>query len=213
MAVPSTHVVIVRHGHSVAQVEGFASGHDTCRGLSDLGRRQAEALRDRLLRTGELDRCAAVYTSVLPRAIETAAIIAPGLAGREAAQECDWCEIHAGEAEGLGWAEVVERFSADDPGDVFSGTIPGAETWDAFHDRVAGRLRRAATDHPGQTVVIVGHGGTVGAGFVAFEERPERVARALTHEARNTSITEWRLHADSWRLVRFNDASHTFGIT
>ena len=31
-----THLVLVRHGQSQAQVDGFVSGHDTCRGLSPL---------------------------------------------------------------------------------------------------------------------------------------------------------------------------------
>ena len=74
-----TQLVLVRHGQSQAQVDGFVSGHDTCRGLSPLGHRQAEALRDRLATTGELAPVDALYTSILPRAMETAATIAPPL--------------------------------------------------------------------------------------------------------------------------------------
>ncbi len=32
MASPTTRLVLIRHGESVAQLEGFVSGHDTCRG-------------------------------------------------------------------------------------------------------------------------------------------------------------------------------------
>ena len=49
-----TRLFLIRHGESVAQVEQVVMGHDQCRGLSPLGRRQAEALRDRLSRTGEI---------------------------------------------------------------------------------------------------------------------------------------------------------------
>ncbi|MGH2686993.1 MAG: histidine phosphatase family protein, partial [Actinomycetota bacterium] len=44
----------MRHGESQAQVDDLIAGHTTCRGLSALGRRQAEALRDRLAATSEL---------------------------------------------------------------------------------------------------------------------------------------------------------------
>jgi len=59
----ATNVIIVRHGESAAQVGGILSGHDTCRGLSDLGRRQVGTLRDRLVRTGELGDVHGVYTA------------------------------------------------------------------------------------------------------------------------------------------------------
>ena len=73
-----TRFVLVRHGESVATVNRFIGGFRTCTGLSDLGRQQAERLRDRLARTGEVagDR---LYASNFARARETAEIIAPAL--------------------------------------------------------------------------------------------------------------------------------------
>ncbi len=76
MTSPDTRLVLIRHGESDAQAEGYVSGHDACKGLSDLGRTQAAALRDRLAATGELGPVDVVYTSILERAIETAAILA-----------------------------------------------------------------------------------------------------------------------------------------
>ena len=49
-----TRLILIRHGESNAQTGGFMSGHNTCTGLSDLGRKQAGALHDRLATTGEL---------------------------------------------------------------------------------------------------------------------------------------------------------------
>ena len=46
MSTPDTRLVVIRHGESMAQVNGIISGHNTCVGLSDLGRAQAGALRD-----------------------------------------------------------------------------------------------------------------------------------------------------------------------
>src|SRR4051812_31272154 len=99
-ALASTRLVLIRHGESAAQVGGFLSGHDTCTGLSDEGRRQAGVLRDRLLATRELGDVDAVYTSILRRAGETTEIIGPALGEALPQQECEWCEIHPGEAEG-----------------------------------------------------------------------------------------------------------------
>jgi probable phosphoglycerate mutase len=193
----------------VAQVEGFLSGHETCRGLSDLGRRQAEALRDRLLTTNELDPVDAVFTSILPRAIETARIIAPALGEAMPQPECDWCEIHAGEAEGLTWDELRERYpSFGDPHDLFKRRTPNGESWAEFAVRAGARLRRIADEHEGQRVVVVCHGGIIGASFVALGEVSIHNVRNLAYELVNTSLTEWRWTGSGWHLIRFNDAAH-----
>jgi probable phosphoglycerate mutase len=208
-----TRLTLIRHGESRAQSEGFLSGHDTCKGLSDAGRRQAEALRDRLLATGELAAADAVYTSILPRAIETAEIIAPALGELAPQQECAWCEIHAGEAEGLTWAEVEERYpNRGGPADPFRARLPGAETWAEFLVRAGARLRRTADDHPGEHVVVVCHGGVVGASFVALGEVPLTRVSMMMSETLNTSLTDWRWDGTTWRLVRYNDAAHLSSV-
>jgi broad specificity phosphatase PhoE len=209
MTSTDTRLVLIRHGESVSQVEGFLSGHDTCGGLSDLGREQAAALRDRLLRTRELDPVDVVYTSILQRTIDTANVIAPALGELEHQRECDWCEIHPGEAEGLTWSEFEAKYPGfperDDP---FRRRSPEAETWAEFAVRAGARLRRVADEHEGQRVVVVCHGGIVGASFVALGDLPlQRVIR-LAYEIVNTSLTEWRWTGREWLLVRFNDAAH-----
>ena len=185
------------------------SGHSACRGLSDLGRSQAVALRDRLAATGELGTVDVVYTSILERAIETTAILGPVLGGVTPQQECDWCEIHPGEAEGLTWPEYREKYPwAGDAGNPFLRRAPGSESWAEFYVRAGGRLRRIADEHPGQRVVVVCHGGIIGASFVALGNLPLRDGNSFTHETTNTSLTEWRLSGADWRLVRYNDAAH-----
>lgn len=209
-----TRIVLIRHGESVAQVEGFLSGHDTCRGLSDLGRRQVQALHDRLVATGEI-QADVLLTSILPRAVETAAIIAPAIGGHEPVQDCDLCEIHAGEAEGLTWEQFGERY----PGYTWGpdkAHAPGAESWNIFGERVANALRRYAEAHEGRTVVAAVHGGVIEQSFSAFLGEGAEVP--LAHLV-NASITEW-VHMASpfrggdprWHLVRFNDHAHLAGI-
>lgn len=209
---PSTRLILIRHGESVAQEQGFLSGHDTCKGLSDTGRTQMLTLLDRLLATGELGDVDAVYTSILPRAIESAEIIAPALGGVTPQPECDWCEIHAGDAEGLTWPEFREQFPVvGDLDDPFRTRATGAETWAEFYVRAGARLRRIAREHPGERVVVVCHGGIIGASFIALGDLPLRTGNAMTYETVNTSITEWRHTGTDWRLVRYNDAAHLAG--
>jgi len=76
----ATRLVLVRHGEAVCNVSGVCGGRIGCQGLTDRGRAQVEALRDRLLVTGELAGTDVLYASLLPRAIETAELLAPALA-------------------------------------------------------------------------------------------------------------------------------------
>jgi len=208
-----TQLILIRHGESVAQVEGFVSGHDTCRGLSDLGRRQAEALRDRLARTGEI-QADVILTSILPRAIETASIIASAIGGDAPVQDCDLCEIHAGEGEGLTWAEFGERFGREDGWDPKRAAAPGGESWYGFGERVARALGRYTEEHADRRIVAVVHGGIVehaAAMYLGLD-----AAHNLVGHLANTSITEFRFEPNPfrpgpprWVLVRYNDAAHT----
>lgn len=204
-----TRLVLIRHGESVAQVEQFLSGHDTCRGLSELGRRQAAALRDRLARTGEI-QADALVTSILPRAIETAEIIAPAVGGHVPVRECDLCEIHVGEAEGLTWEEYGEKY----PGTTWGpdrSFAPGMETWNEFGARVARGLARFTEEHAGKTIVAAVHGGVIEQSFSVLLGTD----RLPVGHVANTAITEWvfdeppfRGGEPRWQLARYNDAAH-----
>ena len=103
-----------------------------------------------------------LLVSVLPRAIETAQIIAPGLGLEIARHECDLCEVHTGEADGLAWEEYTTRYGSFDmeaePDRVFA---PEGESWNSFHERVQNMLGRLAADHPDETVVAVCHAGVI----------------------------------------------------
>lgn len=211
-----TRLFLIRHGESVAQVEGYVSGHDTCRGLSDRGRRQVEALRDRLARTGEI-QADVLLTSILPRAIETATIIAPVIGGHEPVQDCDLCEIHPGEAEGIQWEDFTTKFPGDSWGPD-KAAAPGGESWNDFGLRVAGALKRYAEAHADQTIVAAVHGGVIEQSFNALAGDLGYVP--LSHTV-NASITEWvfqpspfrREQPVQWHLARYNDRAHLADLT
>jgi probable phosphoglycerate mutase len=204
----STRLVLVRHGEAACNVAGIVGGPAGCTGLSPVGVREAEALRDRLVGSGELADVAAVYASVLPRALETAAIVAPGLRGLAAVPDCDLCELHPGEADGLTWAEFTERYGGPNwDADPDVALAPGAESWTGFAHRVSTALTETARRHTDELVVIFCHGGVVEASIeTLLPVAPDRGRLKLrTH---HTSLTEWERGPGGWTLLRYNDAAH-----
>jgi probable phosphoglycerate mutase len=209
-AIPNpTRVVLIRHGEAVCNVAGVVGGHTGCTGLSPTGRRQAEALAARLARTGELSDASALYASVLTRALETGTIVAPGIgAGTAPVGDCDLCELHPGEADGLTWEEFRVRYGDPDfDADPDSVVAPGGESWSSFVARASGAVARLARAHRGERVVIVCHAGVIESTLLAFLPiAPGRSRLGLPTE--HASLTEWEMTGDGWRLVRYNDAAH-----
>jgi probable phosphoglycerate mutase len=217
-----TRIVLVRHGESRAQELGLLGGHDGCQGLSSRGRRQAEALRDRLAASAELAGASALYASLMPRAIETAEIVAPAVGALDVVRHCDFCEGHPGEADGLTWAEVAERAAPRpivDGWDPDHRPVPGWETWKEMGERVTRGLDMLVDRHPGELVVVACHGGVIAQSMLRW------LALSPTSEGRawfapeNTSITEWRFSQNPWQagtfpleLVRYNDHAHLAGL-
>lgn len=216
----ATRLVLIRHGESVAQAEGFLAGHAGCRGLSDAGRRQAEALARRLTR-GELGEVAALYSSEMARAIETASIIGPVIGHDGPITDCGFCEIHPGDADGLTWSEAEQRWPSPDGAgwDLAEQRIDNAESWVDMHDRVGTALESLAATHAGETVVVACHGGVIAHAMLGHLRMPLDGDGAWM-VATNTSITELVLDEtmDDWRrgrwgIVRYNDAAHLAGLT
>jgi probable phosphoglycerate mutase len=213
--VDGTRIVLVRHGESRAQELRIVGGHKGCAGLSDRGRAQVGALADRLRRTGELDGTVALYSSIMPRAVETAGILADALAVDDVHQECDFCEHHPGEGDGLAWTEYEERYPAPDVWDPHLRRDPGAETWAEMADRVARGLDALIERHPGDTVVVACHGGVVIQSMFRWLALDAGGDGRAWMNPMNSSMTEWRFGTNPFdkatlplELVRFNDHAH-----
>lgn len=206
-------LVLVRHGDAHAGFYGPIAGPTGCRGLTPLGRRQAEALRDHLAARARI-RADVLVTSLLPRAIETATIIAPGLDLEISARDCDLCEVHTGEADGVDWSEYNDRYGSFDmeaePDRVFA---PGGDSWNGFHDRVRATLARLARDHAGQTVVAVCHAGVIMASLRMLLGIADPSTSAHLRPT-NTGLTEWEHDptAEAWILRSYNEAEHLLGL-
>ncbi len=202
-------LVLVRHGDAHAGFHGVIAGPTGCVGLTDRGREQAAALRDHLARTGAV-HADVLMASTIPRAIETAQIIAPALGFEEFARDCDLCEVHTGEADGLLWSGYAGRYGELDmeaePDREFA---PGGDSWNSFHERVHATVERLAREHEGRTVVAVCHAGVIQASVRTLLGIPHPGTGAHIQPT-NTGLTTWEHDpvAGRWTLHTFNDASH-----
>jgi uncharacterized phosphatase len=145
-----TRFAIVRHGQTDWNLQRRIQG-STDIPLNGLGR--AQAAETGLALRGP--SWAAVVTSPLGRALETARIIAGELGGPAPLVYPELTERHHGEIEGLTFAERQARFPD-------GSAVPGLESRQAVLDRVLPALQGLATAHPGGEFVVVCHGGVIG---------------------------------------------------
>jgi broad specificity phosphatase PhoE len=202
-----TRILLARHGETDWNREGRWQGH-TDRPLNEVGRTQADALARRLAH----ERIAALYTSDLLRASQTAAAV-----GRETGLEPiatpGLREVDVGELAGLDRAEAAARYP-----DWYTrwreGTVdsyPGGESFADLRDRALAAFHRMADRHAGETVVAVCHNGIVRAivlHVLGLEpgDRPRIAAGA------NCSLTVVEQQRRRLVLVALNDAGHLTGL-
>ena len=210
----STRIVLIRHGQAECNINRVVGGVKGCTGLSPLGRRQVADLADRLYESGELRSATTLYSSVLPRAVETAERLRPVVGSGPSAlgpvvQDCELCELHPGESDGMSWDEVVDKLGVPDwDRDPSVPIAPGGESWSSFIVRASDAVRALARRHPGELVVAAVHAGVIEATMISFlGVPPETYRRGWVHIA-HASITEWAWvpDEDRWILFRFNDS-------
>jgi len=149
-------LLLVRHGQTLWNKELRYNGN-TDTGLTALGARQAAAVADRLSRR-HID---AVVASDLTRAVATAtAIAAPH--GIQIHLDARWREVDFGQAEGLRWRDVVERFPSaarawsENRGDA---AMPGGESLLDVANRTRPALHELSDQFDNRSVALVSHGG------------------------------------------------------
>lgn len=150
---------LIRHGETPWNIERRLQGHRDI-DLNAAGRHQAQATALWLAR----EPVDALYASDLLRARHTAERIGVSLA-LECRTMADLRERRYGLFEGLTHAEAAARFpdeyarfEARDPDFLPPGS---GESLVAFYLRVTAALQGLASRHPGQTVVVVTHGGVL----------------------------------------------------
>lgn len=199
----NTTLILIRHGETEWNREGRIQGHlDSA--LTAEGIAQAEACAKRL----SAEAFDALYASDLPRVQHTAAILnAPlGLPIRSRTALRERC---FGIGEGLTYKEmdtlhpeVFSRSRALDP----DFAIEGGETRRQFHARVRTALEEIAAAHRGQRVLVVTHGGVLGAVYRWLNELP--IASAHTVEIPNVAYNRVQAGMGKWQLEVWADTAH-----
>jgi probable phosphoglycerate mutase len=198
----TTRLVIVRHGETVWNCEARIQGQ-LDPDLSVRGREQAEELALRLRQ----EPVAAIYSSSLSRARETAAIIASEL-GLTVREDPGFRESCFGSWEGLTTSEIRARFPEEYRlwrQDSVANRPPGGETVEALQQRVMASVREILTTHPGESVMIVTHAGPVRCLVCGLVEIPLHVYPRLRVD--NASVSRVWVGPRGAILVDFNETA------
>jgi broad specificity phosphatase PhoE len=180
-------LVVVRHAEPDEAVrERIYGSLDPA--LSARGRAHAAAIAATLAR----EPLAAVYSSPLARARETAAPLAERL-GLEAVVEPDLREIDFGELEGLRLAEAVERYPVEArwtaaPG---SAVFPGGESVAAVRERAARAAHAIAARHAGESAAVFTHAVVIRAILADALAMPPDAMFRLDQSYGGINVVEW----------------------
>lgn len=195
-------LVLVRHGESEGNIRRIMQGHLDLP-LTDAGREQARLVAARLASMS----LAAIYSSPLSRAFETARVIAAHHAldvrPVQGLREGGW-----GDAQGLTWAEVAARWDVTG-GRPLAEVIPGAETPESLRTRAAAAIDALLDRHAADVAVCVSHAGTIAqlvAHLIGMSEG--QLPRLRTG---NTAITVVEGPSGNPVITLLNDMCHLAG--
>ena len=199
----TTRFIVVRHGETKWNVEQRIQGHGDSP-LTPRGLAQADAIAARLAE----ERFDALVASDLGRALQTAERIA-SRTGHEVVPDARLRERNFGEGEGLTYAEI-DRLH---PG-AFSRTremdpdyrVPGGETRREFHHRILVAFEELASEHDGERLCVVAHGGVLAAIYRVIHDIP--VAQPHTIPIANAAYNAITFEADAWSLEAWDDTAH-----
>ncbi len=180
----------MRHGRTIWNAQRRFLGV-TDIGLDDVGRQQAAGLPARV---GEV---AAVYSSPLSRALETAAALsaAPVVVS-------DLAELDQGELEGMKVAEAIARhpeFFAAWRRDPAAVVVPGGEGLAVCRDRALRALGELAVRHQGERIAVVTHQLVIGAVTSHIAGAP--LSRWSRFGVDNVGIVILRWAREGWQLA------------
>lgn len=201
MSISTTTFTVVRHGQT---------GHNRTRRwqgqfnsqLDETGWSQAEAVARRL-RQCHFD---AVYASDLDRTVDTAKVI---VGERPITLLPALREWHLGEWQDQFIDDIRKRFPEEFA--VYAAgsadyAFPGGESHDQLRQRVADCFEELAQRHPGQSLLVVAHGGTLRSLlYHVFGVR----RLPINPVSQNTSVSRFLRNLErGWQLISWNDISH-----
>ncbi|KAI3968233.1 hypothetical protein MKX01_018536 [Papaver californicum] len=191
-------IVLVRHGETTWNNAGRIQGSLESE-LNEAGWKQADAIAARL---GKELKPAAIYSSDLKRAKNTAEMIAKTCHIPEVIEVPDLKERHVGSLQGYYWSEIQEKepeaylafFSSDKDLE-----IPGeGESFNQLCERSVSALEEIASKHKGERVIVVTHGGILRAIYMAV----------TGESSAGTSINVVHLTEKKWVFKTWSDVSH-----
>ena len=197
-------LILARHGETESNRERRALGRQDVP-LNETGRLQAQALA-RCLEPAPL---AAVYSSPLCRALDTARAIAEAhdlpVAVEDGLAEMDVGEMDGHSLEHL-WerhADLLRRWLGPEAATL---RMPGGESLQEVQDRAWDALGRLAGRHPDGIVCAVSHNFTIHVLLCRLLGLPIADFRRFRHDLAALSVLD--LTGDRAVLVRLNDTCH-----
>jgi probable phosphoglycerate mutase len=203
----ATRIIAIRHGETAWNVETRLQGHLDI-GLNAHGQWQAERTAQALAD----EDLAAIYTSDLARALATAQAIAErssSAGARPVHLLTGLRERGFGVFEGLtyaqiaaDWPEESQRWRQRDP----QFAPPGGETLTALRQRIFDTVNHVASQHVGEQIVLVAHGGVMDALYRLATG--QEIAAPRTWDLGNASINRLLWTPDGLTLVGWSDTRH-----
>lgn len=174
--------------------------------LSERGILQARALAERLA----FEEIAAVYTSPLTRARQTALLLAQANPGAPPVIDVpEFIEVNVGNWEGKSFDEVrtadpdgVARWLQDTANEPF----PGGESYERVRQRAMPLLLKAIAQHPDQSICVVSHAGPLKAIICDILGVDLRFRGRF--ELANTGISLIAFRDGTPRIIYLNDTCH-----
>jgi probable phosphoglycerate mutase len=204
----STRILAIRHGETAWNRDTRIQGHIDIP-LNEMGLLQARRLAAAL----QGESIDAIYASDLSRARQTAEAVAR-VSGAPLQIDPALRERAFGSFEGLTFDEITARwpdqserwrrrdldFSAD-----------GGETIPAFYARCVAAVERLARAHPGQSIVVVAHGGVLDCLYRAGARLPLEAPRSWV--VGNATINRLLYSPEGLTVVGWNDDFHLANLS
>lgn len=191
-----TTILLARHGETDWNREGRFQGWADPP-LNATGRAQAVDLSVQLM----AEELAAVYSSPLRRAYETAEVVAASR-GLEPVTVDALREVDVGSWSGLSRAEIEQRFPEQYARwlDYGQGWEDG-ETYEQMVDRVVEALQELAEGRDGERILAVTHGGPMRAASAFADRVSYAEARRRSPVVGNTAVLEFAVEAGALRRL------------
>lgn len=201
-----TTLLLVRHGESEANREGYFAGQIDAE-LMEKGEEQAYKSAEFVK---EKYKVSAVYSSDLKRAYRTAECFAETL-GLDIIKEEGLREINGGDFQGKQHSELPELYP-EEYGNVWLNNIgkakcPNGEAVAELGKRVITTLEKIAKKNRGKTVLVSTHATPIRA-TQCIVENGNVDNMAKTPWASNASITEITYDNGKWKLIRASIDDH-----